>query len=324
MSVAAIIPCRNGEAYLAEALASVRAQTLPVDELIVVDDGSTDRSVDIARAAGCTVVAAAGPGGPAAARNVGWRHARSGLLAFLDADDRWLPHHCATLVAWLDAHPAAVLAYGGVNLFGLMGGQFPSLLPAGEPADASIISAVACAVPQMSVMIRRSALEAVGGYDEQWRGVEDFDLFARLALLGPFIAAPEITAEYRQHPGQTTRARRMHMLVASMQVRERHMTALRRERPADELADAEAWLLRQWRADLRTSWHEGAREEFDTMLAMAGSVLGSEADARRWRQLARWGWAPYQSLRWTWQALRIRWLLKALSGRGGTQMERTT
>lgn len=88
-TVAVVIAVFNGEDFLAEALESVRAQTRPVDEVIVVDDGSTDRSAEIARGVPGVVVVQQENGGPAAARNRGIALARSDYLAMLDADDLW-------------------------------------------------------------------------------------------------------------------------------------------------------------------------------------------------------------------------------------------
>ena len=98
LSVAAIIPCYNGAEFLAEAIKSVQSQTRPVDEILVVDDGSTDESAAIARDLGAEVLSLGMNLGAGPARNHGLRHVRSDLVAWLDADDYWLDHHVATLV----------------------------------------------------------------------------------------------------------------------------------------------------------------------------------------------------------------------------------
>ena len=86
--VSVVIPARNAEAFLGEALASVREQRPPVLEIIVVDDGSTDESARVAVACGARLVRLR-RSGPSAARNVGIRIARGTWVAFLDADDVW-------------------------------------------------------------------------------------------------------------------------------------------------------------------------------------------------------------------------------------------
>ena len=98
------MPARNAERTLADALASIRAQTVAVAEIVVVDDGSSDATAAIARAAGATVVE--GPRmGPGAARNAGIRAAAQPWIAFLDADDRWDPEKTARQLAALNAVP---------------------------------------------------------------------------------------------------------------------------------------------------------------------------------------------------------------------------
>ncbi len=116
---------RDGERFLAEALDSVLGQTYSSLELVIVDDGSTDRSAEIAerfvRAAPDRVRlvrhADGGSRGMSAARALGVRTAQGGLIAFLDADDVWLPEKIAEQVAVLDAHPAAGMVYGRTQMW---------------------------------------------------------------------------------------------------------------------------------------------------------------------------------------------------------------
>ena len=122
-AISVVIPCRNGAEFLGEALDSVRAQTLAPLEVIVVDDRSSDASAEVARAHGATVLRTAEPGGTAVARNLGWRHARGELIAFLDADDRWRPRHLEVVSGLLASAPEAVLAWGSIEFFGLRAGN---------------------------------------------------------------------------------------------------------------------------------------------------------------------------------------------------------
>jgi glycosyltransferase involved in cell wall biosynthesis len=104
--VSVIIPVRDGERYLGEAIESVLQQTRVPEEVIVVDNGSRDRSKDIALSFGGTVCVLEEPvQGPAHARNTGIRAAAGGLLAFLDADDVWEPSKLARQIEILEAHP---------------------------------------------------------------------------------------------------------------------------------------------------------------------------------------------------------------------------
>lgn len=282
--IAVVIPCRNGAEFLGEALESVRAQTLPPDEVIVVDDQSTDATAEVARAHGATVLRTAAPGGTAVARNLGWRHARSDLIAFIDADDRWRPRHLELVSALLSEHPQAVLAFGSIEFFGMLSGRYPNHVTANsQPVDARVFAATACPVPQMTVIIPKRELEAIGGFDETLKAVEDFDLFARLAHRGPFIGCHEITGDYRQHAQQTTRFRVRQVCIEFVLVSERSVDALRGLLPADEIERLEGRLREYWDGVLSDHWRNGTGETFDAVLGMSAHVPGSEELRRRWR-----------------------------------------
>src|SRR3954454_7763106 len=108
--VSIVMPAYNSAAVIDESVGSVLAQSYGDWELIVADDGSTDDTVTRLEAYGdrVRVVRAERNGGPAAARNLALRHAAGELVAFLDADDRWLPDDIETQVARYDAEPAPV------------------------------------------------------------------------------------------------------------------------------------------------------------------------------------------------------------------------
>jgi glycosyltransferase involved in cell wall biosynthesis len=318
--ISVVIPCHNAAAFLDETLASVQAQTRAADEVIVVDDRSTDGSAEIARARGATVIEAPPPGRAAAARNAGWRHTRGELIAFVDADDRWLPHHLEIVARLLEAHPDAVLAFGRLQLFGLETGPYVGHhLPGGGPVDARVPAAIHCAGPQTAVIIRRDALEAVGGYDETLRYAEDFELFARLSRRGTFISADAATCEYRQHSAQATHERLLDVLLDTMEVRHRNWAALRGELPAQQLRQIEEQARAVWELNLRSQWRDGHRSGFDRMLACAPLVPGGEAIARRWRRRRRLGWHAWYAVLRTGRALRLRRLWNATLGRGAAR-----
>lgn len=95
-SVSAIIPCFNGAPWLADAISSIQTQTRQVDEIIVVDDCSTDGSYDIAKKHNAIVVRNSTNSGEGYSRNVGLKRAHGDFIAWLDADDLWMPHHVET------------------------------------------------------------------------------------------------------------------------------------------------------------------------------------------------------------------------------------
>jgi glycosyltransferase involved in cell wall biosynthesis len=117
-SVSVVIPVRDTERYLGEALTSILAQTRPVDEIVVVDDGSTDGTVAIARSFGDRVSVIERPArGPGAARNDGITAASGELIALCDADDVWLPHRIERQLELIDDTSAAVAVFCGVDEF---------------------------------------------------------------------------------------------------------------------------------------------------------------------------------------------------------------
>jgi len=116
--ISVIIPVYNGEKYLAEAIESVLAQTCRPIEIIVVDDGSTDRSADVARSFSEAVRYYYQPNsGSGAARNTGVKTARGSLLAFLDADDLWVKEKLSCQMPMLEADPSPDMVFGHVSHF---------------------------------------------------------------------------------------------------------------------------------------------------------------------------------------------------------------
>lgn len=280
-----MIPCRDGAAFLGEALESVRAQTRPVHELIVVDDQSTDESVAIAKRFGATVLHTVPPGCTAMARNIGWRHASGELIAFLDADDRWRPRHLEIVAALLEATPDAVLGFGSIEMFGVTTGRYDRHAPATRaPVDVSRLAVCECPVPQMTCVIPRKELLRVGGYDETLAAVEDFELFARLSRQGPFVGAPDVTGDYRQHASQTTRARSRQVMTECCAVRARSLRAMRARLDDDEFALLHSRVRDLWLETVRGAWWEGDGATLDDLLSDDALLVADDATARAWRR----------------------------------------
>jgi glycosyltransferase involved in cell wall biosynthesis len=161
--VSVIVAVRNGEAYLSEALASIRLQTLPPAEILVVDGDSSDGSVAVAESfAGVRVVKQQGKG-LAGARNQGLALASQPYVAFLDHDDRWLPDKLALQVGLLEREPE--IAYCLCQL------RF--LSPQGEPIVPPVNRAGAArsfpAVTPGGLVARRALFEQTGGFDPAYR-----------------------------------------------------------------------------------------------------------------------------------------------------------
>src|SRR5208337_4910913 len=114
ITISVVIPAYNAERFLPRCFKSVFAQTLKPEEVIVVDDGSTDNTAAVAAALGATVVSQANSG-VAAARNLGISHASGEWIALLDADDLWAPDKLERQVALI--RPETVLVYTGIRFF---------------------------------------------------------------------------------------------------------------------------------------------------------------------------------------------------------------
>lgn len=216
--ISVVIPCYNAERYLAAAIDSILAQQHPSLEIIVVDDGSRDGS--------CALVERDYPGvrlerqanaGAAAARNRGIALARGSWVAFLDADDIWLPGKLAAQWDQLQAHPECRLNYTAWQVWrsdaprpdagllaqldaqrddlqrwaGASGWVYPQLM-------------LDCVVWTGTVLAQRSLLQELGGFDTSLHVGEDYDLWLRASRLTPILRVAQPYALYRLHPASIT------------------------------------------------------------------------------------------------------------------------
>jgi glycosyltransferase involved in cell wall biosynthesis len=207
--VSVVIPVYNRREEVVEAIQSVLGQTLPPDEVLVVDDGSTDGTADAAERFGGPVrVVRRRNGGPSAARNTGILSARGDLVAFLDSDDMWKPRCLEVLVNLLKLGNLD-LAFGDVEV--VQGGKVvtPSFLR--EKAFFPVIRAnpqcipncfalllIENFIPTSALVARRRALIDAGLFDESLRSVEDRDMWVRVARSGRIGGTTEVVAVVRR------------------------------------------------------------------------------------------------------------------------------
>lgn len=296
-SVSVVVPSYNARPWLAEAIRSAQAQSLAPLEIIVVDDGSTDGSVETARQAGATRIVSDGVNrGPSATRNRGIQAASGDLVAFLDADDRWLPDHLERSAATLERHPDADVAFSGYRQFGQVSREVRAEVESGRPLDLSVSLLDVNHVLQSTAVVRRSALLAAGGYDESRRYGEDFELWLRLSLTSKFAATGAITVEYRTHPGQVT-ARPARMYRGAWEARAEHLARLLQRTPADREA-LTALLQRRWEADLQMAWRERDDTVLKDVLALDRFVPDSGPIAARWRRRLRFQRRAWRVVAW--------------------------
>jgi glycosyltransferase involved in cell wall biosynthesis len=198
--VSVIIPVFNAARTIEQAIDSVRAQTFTDFEIVVVDDGSTDGSMGIVRRYGGAVkVLQQENRGPSAARNLAIANSSGEFLGFLDGDDWWKPEFLATMLAALERYPQAVMAYCDLQLVDSLGRPFPTSLRLSDghaPTVQEMLDRLWPIVPS-GVVIRRAALDAVGGYPDPLRAFEDVYLWLLLREKGTFVYVPESLAVWR-------------------------------------------------------------------------------------------------------------------------------
>ena len=199
--VSVIIPVFNAAKTIVQAISSVRTQSYRDFEIVCVDDGSTDGSIGLIRSSGtATKVLEHKNGGPSSARNRGIANSSGEFVAFLDADDWWMPSMLATMVPALERDRECVLAYSDLQLVDSIGAPLHTSLLAVRsdhaPTVRDMLDALWPIMPS-AVLARRSALEAVGGYPEALRAFEDVYLWLLLREVGTFAYVPERLAVWR-------------------------------------------------------------------------------------------------------------------------------
>lgn len=217
--ISVIVPCFNAAQFIPATLRSVLSQQGVELEVIVVDDGSTDGSADVVANSFPEVKLLRQENqGVAAARNFGLRHASHDWVAFVDADDIWLPGKLAAQCAILSLHGDARMAYTAWQVWssdapnpdavwlaklkqssgdttrwiGATGWIYPELL-------------LDCVVWTSTVLVQRSLMSELGGFDPELRLGEDYDLWFRASRVTQILRVPAPYALYRMHPSSLTK-----------------------------------------------------------------------------------------------------------------------
>lgn len=196
--ISVVIPAHNGAAFIADAIASVRAQDVGSTEIIVVDDGSTDATAEIVqRIAPVVRLLRQSNSGAPAARNAGIAVAQADIVALLDCDDLWPADKLSLQLPWLAPWSVFDLVLGNTQMFRTRADA------AGEAVDETqpfFVTQLGCA------LFRRSVFDRVGRFDETLRYGEDVDFLLRAreaGLRAKFVDA--VTIRYRRHDGSLTR-----------------------------------------------------------------------------------------------------------------------
>jgi hypothetical protein len=223
LPVSVIVPVYNRAEMLQRCLASVWSQyPAPPAEVIVIDDGSRDRTADVAKKLGARVIGHPQNRGVSAARNSGLRAASHSWIAMLDSDDEWLSHHLAHLWELRSGH---VLVAGSSmdcgtdparDRFRGPAHRRPIILRGGD----QIVSSGNPIPTSGSLFLRDLALEA-GGFRSYRRVVEDYDMWLRLLELGTGICSPRVTIIYHMHDAHLSQETRT-MQLATLEAAEAH------------------------------------------------------------------------------------------------------
>lgn len=201
--VSIVIPAYNAEQYLDEAIQSVLDQDYDPIELIVVDDGSTDRTAEIAQQYGDKITLHRQKNmGQSAAMNNGWKMSRGTILGYLSADDRLMPGCIRKGVAALHAAPAAVVAYPDYELIDEHS-HVTGVVRTPDFDEQKLFGTLHC-LPGPGALFRRDLYERIGEWSSSLHLMPDLEFFLRSALHGPFVRVPEILAAFRIHSGSTT------------------------------------------------------------------------------------------------------------------------
>ncbi len=191
--VGVIMIVRNGERFMADALASVISQTYPPTEVVVIDGQSTDRTVEIARSFPNVTVIEQSGSGIANAYNQGIARSRCGLLSFISHDDEWLPQKLELQVNALAAEPDALLSFTHVQH--VLAGDAP---PPGFRA--SLLEKAVPGFIMETLLVRREAFDRIGMFDPAFAVAEDTDWFARARDAGlTTVVLPQTLVRKRVH-----------------------------------------------------------------------------------------------------------------------------
>lgn len=216
--VSVIIPLYNRKNYIGEAIESVLTQDYPTVELIVIDDGSTDKGSEVVKNYPSAKYFWQANAGPGAARNLGVAHSSGEILAFLDSDDLWLPTKLSRQVdCWAETTSPAVFVCETRLHFAadqplptgysrrMLEGSFPAYLPS-------------------AMMVSRAVFDQVGGFDPSYRSGQDTDWFFRAVEMGiERVVVPSVLFQKRMNGDnitgavEKTRTTMMKLLRASLQ-----------------------------------------------------------------------------------------------------------
>ena len=285
VDISVVIPAHNAEDTVARSVTSARSQVPCPTQVVVVDDGSTDGTAQVAREAGARVLCHPVSRGAAAARHTGVLATRTALVSFLDADDEQAPGYLAAVGAAHLAQPSASLVVGqSVEHHEDGPARHPFPFTDLELAQPVMALAWDNRIPTSAVTVPRPCYMRSGGFDPDFPGsaAEDYDLWLRLALLGPFARAPEAVVHRSIRRTSTSRrpeATQLMLRNGLLCVARNREAAQRAYPPFARVATAH--VLRE--AALRCL---DAHEEATAAALLLAALRSNPADARLWSACA--------------------------------------
>lgn len=276
-TISVVIPTYNRSAFLAAAVASIRTQTHPCSEIIIVDDGSTDDTAQMTAALGEGIrYVRQANAGPAAARNRGIREARGEWVAFLDTDDRWLPEKLCKQVEIVRSDPSIILVSADMAIEDDKGACWMTSnfahrglqsmfddLDGGPVPNAPALLLKINYINTSTVLARRDVLLQLNGFDERLRFGEDLELWLRIAARHPVACVPSVQEIRVEHSNNVTKSIEP-MLLGYVQLAE---------------------VIREWAIDLMPQWGVRANQYVANCLADLGYWYFSQGRLAEARQL---------------------------------------
>lgn len=295
--ISVIVPCLNAEKTLGEAIESVLEQTAPPIEVLVIDDNSRDRSVEVARSFGARVRILRNPGrGPGAARRIGVEQARGQFIAFIDADDVVEPTKHEKQLEAMEQHGPNTLVHTGCVAFWADGSRPDRIRVGGEQAVGRCTRVVFERNPVCgaSTMLARSLILELGNYQPSLVGTEDYGMSLAASTRCDFVYIPQPLYRMRRHLTNITN-RSSHMAymhwLAQDDFRARFPAAFA-ELPAESVA--EYMIEPVIRAAVSAYWRRDGRD-YSRLLRLAVTIAPRHPDVQR---LYRRRWLPLSALRW--------------------------
>lgn len=252
MTISVIIPAWNAERHIARAIRSVLAQSRPAEEIIVVDDGSTDGTAKVVRAFGMQVRLITQPnGGASVARNTGIAAATGDWIAFLDADDEWLPDKLQLQAERHQQYPALQWSFTRLEWARPEWPTHRLAHPDAAPKTGVFEDYLAayCAgyfISTITVMVHRSVFETVGLFEPGMKRAQDNDLWFRIAYQFPQVGyVPRSLAVYHlDTPNSSTKANdQVEFMIALI---ERHRALSQKHHRAEAFRPCITHMLQVW------------------------------------------------------------------------------